>query len=125
MAAGENEKYGHRRARAGVARKSGRGCGREASVANQTSGERARLACWRARPRDRELSKLATFLASPFRRDAATSTRAARAPQKLIACAAVHFAQSEAVFRHTCFAHPIAIRFAKATSARKSPLQGG
>ena len=102
MAAGENKEYGNGGATARGARKSCSGFGREAAVAIQTSGERTRLACWRARPRDRELFKLritrpATFLASLFRRDAETSTRDARAPQKLIACAIVGFAQNDAV----------------------------
>ena len=56
--------------------------------AKDNSGERTRLACWRACPRDRELfcrmlnaQDVATHKGRLFRRDAETSTRAACAPR--------------------------------------------
>jgi hypothetical protein len=50
----------------------------------QVSGGRMRLACWRARARDRELFSepyVTTEKERLFRRDAETNTRDARAPQ--------------------------------------------
>jgi hypothetical protein len=54
------------------------------------------------------------------RENALVSTRDAHAPQNVIACAAVHFAQSEPVFSASaCTARTIAIHFARQTSAAK------